>query len=867
VLLSHQGTLAEQVARSRTLKIPIPRTTIPRSLTTALTSLSQLPARRSLPPRSNTASSVPPRPDLEFFNGLGGFSRDGLEYVIVLGEGQWTPAPWINVIANPDIGFTVSESGSGYTWAQNSRENKLTPWSNDPVSDPVSEAIYIRDEDTLEVFTATPLPIREDSPYEIRHGQGYTSFAHDTHGIHLELTQFVPTTDPVKISRLSLENRSGKPRRLSVTAYLEWVLGTSRESSASHIITELDPKTNAILARNHWGDEFGSRVAFADLIVQWQAGTQARFTCDRSEFIGRHGSLERPATLEAGAKLSGRIGAGLDPCAALQTTIELAVGARIEVVVLLGQTATLDEAQRLISFYRNTDISAVLETVKRGWNDTLNAVRVSTPNRAMDLMLNRWLPYQTLSSRIWARTGFYQAGGAYGFRDQLQDTMALVQIKPDLAREQILRAASRQFLEGDVQHWWHPPSGRGVRTHISDDLVWLPYAISHYLEVSGDARLLDEPIGFIEGPLLEPEQEDSYYTPRISPLSATLFEHGARALEHSLKVGVHGLPLIGSGDWNDGMNRVGREGKGESVWMGWFLHANLTAWAKFAEAREERERARVWRQHAGALKLALETHGWDGDWYKRAFYDDGTPLGSAQNEECRIDSIAQSWAVISGAAEPRRAAQAMAALEQHLVKRDDNLVLLFTPPFEHTERDPGYIKGYLPGVRENGGQYTHAAVWSVLAFAMLGEGDKAFELFSMLNPINRSTTRAGVHRYKVEPYVVSADVYAQEPHVGRGGWTWYTGSSGWLYRVGIEAILGFKLRGGKIEINPCIPRAWTGYQISFVYHSSRYEISIENLQGVTNGVRLLEVDSEQIAGSSITVRDDGLTHRVRVVLG
>ncbi len=867
VLLSRQGTLSEQVARNRTLKSPIPQTTIPRSLTTALTSLSQFPARRSLPQTPNTASSVPQRPDLEFFNGLGGFSRDGLEYVIVLGEGQWTPAPWINVIANPDIGFTVSESGSGYTWAQNSRENKLTPWSNDPVSDPVGEAIYIRDEDTLEVFTATPLPIREDSPYEIRHGQGYTNFAHDTHGIHLELTQFVPTTDPVKISRLSLENRSSKPRRLSVTAYLEWVLGTSRESSAPHIITELDPQTNAILARNHWSDEFGSRVAFVDLMVQWQSGTQARFTCDRSEFIGRHGSLERPAALEPGGKLSGRIGAGLDPCAALQTTIELAVGARIEVVVLLGQTATLEEAQRLISFYRNTDISAALETVKRGWNDTLGAVRVSTPNRAMDLILNRWLPYQTLSSRIWARTGFYQAGGAYGFRDQLQDTMALAAIKPDLAREQILRAASHQFLEGDVQHWWHPPSGRGVRTHISDDLVWLPYAISHYLEVSGDARLLDEPVGFIEGPSLEPEQEDSYYTPRISPLSATLFEHGARALEHSLSVGVHGLPLIGSGDWNDGMNRVGREGKGESVWMGWFLHANLTAWAKLAEVREERERARVWRQHAGALKLALETHGWDGDWYKRAFYDDGTPLGSAQNEECRIDSIAQSWAVISGAGESSRAARAMAALEQHLVKRDDNLVLLFTPPFEHTERDPGYIKGYLPGVRENGGQYTHAAVWTVLAFAMLGEGDKAFELFSMLNPINRSTTRAGVHRYKVEPYVISADVYAQEPHVGRGGWTWYTGSSGWLYRVGIEAILGFKLRGDKIEIDPCIPRAWVGYQISFAYHSSRYEISIENPQGVTSGVRLLEVDGKQIAGSSLTVRDDGLIHRVRVVLG
>ena len=858
VLLGRQGTLSEQVARSRT---PIPASRISRQRS-ALAGFTQSLTRR-LPP----VPAAPAPTDLEYFNGLGGFSKDGLEYVIGLSNGQRTPAPWINVIANADIGFTISESGSGYTWALNSRECKLTPWSNDPVSDPSGEVIYIRDEDTFELFGATPLPLGDDTgAYNVRHGQGYTTFSHESHGIYLELTMFVAATDPVKISRLTLENRSGRPRRLSVTAYLEWVLGASREVGAPHIVTALD-HSKAILARNRWSDEFADRVAFCDLIVQWQAGKPVRFTCDRADFVGRHGNLESPAALEPGGRLSGLVGAGLDPCAALQTTIELGIGGRSEVALLLGQTATMSEAQRLIQQYRNTDIGLALETVKRGWSQTLDTVQVSTPDRAMDLMLNRWLPYQTLSARVWARSGFYQAGGAYGFRDQLQDTMALAVLKPDLARAQLLLAASRQFLEGDVQHWWHPPSGRGVRTQISDDLVWLPYAISHYLETSGDLGVLEEGVTFVEGPLLEPHQEDSYFTPQVSKLSATLFEHGARALEKGLAVGVHGLPLIGSGDWNDGMNRVGREGKGESVWLAWFLHANLTAWAVLAESRGELERARTWRRHAADLKTNLETYGWDGAWYKRAFYDDGSPLGSSANDECRIDSIAQSWAVISGAGDPVRAVQAMNALETQLVRRDDKLILLFTPPFEHTQRDPGYIKGYLPGVRENGGQYTHAAVWSVIAFAMLGDGDKAAELFNLINPVTRSATRAGVQRYKVEPYVLAADVYAVPPHVGRGGWTWYTGSSGWLYRAGLESILGFKLRGDHLLIDPCIPVGWKSYQISFKYHSAQFEITVLNTRGATRGVTRLELDGVAVTTPSVELVDDGGQHQIRVELG
>ena len=861
VLLGRLGTLREQVARTRT---PMPRGALTRPPTAGrVTALLE----RLMPTRRSSMAAPSNAANLEFYNGLGGFAADGTEYVIELLDGQRTPAPWINVIANAALGCTVSEQGSGYTWAGNSREFKLTPWSNDPVSDPPGEVIYIRDEESFEVFTATPLPMRDDSSgFEIRHGQGYTTFLHDSHGLHLELTVFVAQVDPVKISRLTIENRSNRPRRLSVTAYLEWVLGASREVAAPHVTTELDG-SGAIFARNRWNEEFAHVVGFADLVVQWGAGKGQRSTGDRTEFIGRLGHPSAPAGLEPSSVLSGRVGAGLDPCAALQTTIELGIGARGEVAVILGACDSLTEAQRLIGAYRNADIGATVESVKRGWNETLDIVQVSTPDRAFDLMLNRWLPYQTLSSRVLGRTGFYQAGGAYGFRDQLQDTMAISTLRPKLARELILRSASRQFLEGDVQHWWHPPSGRGVRTRISDDRLWLPYAVSHYLTLTGDAALLDEAVTFIEGPPLADGVEDSYYTPTTSALSASLFEHGARAIDCSLEVGVHGLPLIGSGDWNDGMNRVGQHGKGESVWLAWFLHANLSAWALLADARGEAARAAHWRNHATALQHALETHGWDGEWYRRAYYDDGEPLGSAQNAECRIDSIAQSWAVMSGAGDPIRAVQAMAALETQLVKRDDQLILLFTPPFEHTPHDPGYIKGYLPGVRENGGQYTHAAVWAVIARAQLGDGDRAFELFRMLNPISHSNSRAAVQRYKTEPYVLAADVYAGAPHVGRGGWTWYTGSSGWLYRAGLESILGFGLRGDRLHMDPCIPVGWKRYQISFKYRSSQYEITVHNPRGATRGVSRLELDGIAVTGANVELRDDGGTHQIRVELG
>jgi cyclic beta-1,2-glucan synthetase len=846
VLLSRRGTLAQQVKRLDVIE-PVPAP----------------PPRRSSAIRQSGVASA--RPTLEFFNGLGGFAADGREYVTILGEGQWTPAPWINVIANPSFGFQVSVEGSAYTWSINSRENQITPWSNDPVGDRPGEVFYVRDEDTNQLWGPTALPIREDvGAYSVRHGQGYSIFEHTAHGVSLELEQYVPREDSIKISRLKIRNLSTRSRHLSVTAYVEWVLGTSRGASAPFVVTEIDFDTRTMLARNFFRTDYGSRVAFADL-----NGRQVSWTGDRTDFLGRNGSLDNPSALSSAAPLSERVGGGLDPCGALQTRFELKPNGATEVVFFLGEAATKAEALSLVAKYRTADLDMVFAAVTDLWNDILGAVQVKTPDRSMDVMLNRWLLYQTLACRIWARSAFYQASGAYGFRDQLQDVLALTVTKPALARDHILRAAARQFVAGDVQHWWLPPSGQGVRTRVSDDRVWLPFAVAHYVEVTNDVAVLDETVFFLDGPVLQPGEHESYFLPTVSEEHCSLYEHCARALDFSLSVGNHGLPLIGSGDWNDGMNRVGQAGHGESIWLGWFLHTTLSSFAELADDRGEHTRAARWRHHATELRESLEREGWDGSWYRRGYFDDGTPLGSASSLECRIDSIAQSWGVISGAANPIRAAAAMAAVDEYLVRKEDGLVLLFTPPFERTPLDPGYIKGYPPGIRENGGQYTHGAIWSLIAFAMLGDGDKAGELFSILNPINQSNTRAGMQRYKVEPYVACADVYSMPPHVGRGGWTWYTGSAGWMYRAGLEWILGFRLRGKTLVIEPCIPRAWKGFALSFKYHSARYDIVVENPRGVSREVTRVEVDGEALTETTarIGLVDDGVIHRIRIVLG
>jgi len=846
VFLSRHGSLSEQAGRAER---PDEDAT---------------PLQPKLFSRPGATKTLPETATLEFYNGLGGFAKEGHEYVTILGLNQWTPAPWLNVISNPEFGFQVTESGMGYTWSINSSENQLTPWSNDPVSDPCGEAFYVRDMESGDAWTPTALPIREEAgPYIARHGQGYSIFEHASRGINLELIQFVPSKDPIKISRLTIENRSARPRKLSATAYLEWVLGVSKSASAPFIVSELDSQTGALFARNAWNSEFSGRVAFADL-----GGLQTSWTADRTEFLGRHGTHDHPAAIEQGRPLSGKVGAGLDPCAALQTTVTVQPGERVKIVFFLGQSANREEAVSLLRRYRAENLDAILSDVNKQWEEVLETVQIRTPQRSLDILVNRWLLYQTLTCRIWARAAFYQAGGAYGFRDQLQDVMAITISRRDLARQHILRAAGRQFPEGDVQHWWHPPAGRGLRTHISDDLLWLPYAVSHYLEVTGDTAILEESVPFLESQAIPDGKEDAYFQPQPSLQQATLFEHCARALDKSLAVGLHGLPLMGTGDWNDGMNRIGPEGKGESVWLAWFLHANLWEFARIADKRGESARAERWRLHVSDLKASIEKNGWDGNWYRRAYFDDGTPVGSAANPECRIDSIAQSWGVLSGAADPSRALRAMGAVEEHLVNRAEGLILLLTPPFDKTPHNPGYIKGYLPGVRENGGQYTHAAVWAVLAFAALGDGKKAVDLFNLLNPIHRGNSRAAIHRYKVEPYVAAGDVYSEPPHAGRGGWTWYTGSAGWMYRAAMEWILGIRLRGSTLLIDPCIPPAWPGYEVTFRYHSSIYEIKVDNLQSVSRGIHHATMDGKPIRGESpILLVDDGATHNILIALG
>jgi cyclic beta-1,2-glucan synthetase len=861
-IFAGSGSLRDQLIKARQAAPPRPRLQTPARLTSSPAASSAAAAQSAA--HSAAHSAAQSQPQLEFFNGLGGFDAASREYVVVLKKDQWTPTPWVNVIANPQFGFLVSADGSGSTWSRNAQQNQITPWGNDPVTNAPADAIYIRDEKSGELWSAMPLPIREPSTvYTHRHGFGYARSQHAAHGTSVEMLQFVPLQDPVKISRLKILNSSGEARQLSVTYYVDWVLGNQNNRAAPFIITEIEPRTIALLARNPWNTDFQPQVAFMDL-----GGRQQTYTGDRAEFIGRLGTLAEPLALLGAEPLSKRVGGGLDPCGAMQCPITLNPGESVELTLLLGAASSSAAAAALVERYRNADLDAVHNEVTDFWHQTLSAVQVRTPEPSMDLLLNGWLLYQTLSSRVWGRTAFYQSSGAYGFRDQLQDVMALCVCAPAVVREHILRAAARQFTAGDVQHWWLPTSGAGVKTKVSDDRIWLAFVVAHYLEVTADFAVLDEAVAFLAGGPLEPGSLENYSAPGPAG-SAPLFDHCLRALDSSLSVGVHGLPLFGTGDWNDGMNRVGAAGRGESVWLGWFLHTTLLRFAAIAERRGESSKAAEWRKHALEVTRAIEREAWDGDWYRRGYYDDGTPLGSASSDECRIDSIAQSWAVISGGAERGRAIRAMAAVDAQLVDRDYSLVKLFTPPFDHTVHDPGYIKAYPPGLRENGGQYTHAAVWSVLAFALLGDGDRAVELFSMLNPITHASTRAAIDRYKVEPYVICADVYSVQPHAGRGGWTWYTGSAGWMYRAGTEWILGIQVRGRILRIDPCIPRAWAGFEFTYRCGSSRYLIAVKNPRGVSRGVAHAALDGRDLAGTAfeIDLVDDGRDHHGEITLG
>ncbi|MES2541569.1 MAG: glucoamylase family protein, partial [Pseudomonadota bacterium] len=843
ILVASQGDLASQLAR-----------------------ISSLPVTETLVPPAPVLTAPSPRldlPQLEFFNGTGGFARDGREYVTILQAGQTTPAPWINVISNPTFGFQVSAEGSGHVWSENSRENQLTPWSNDPVTDPPGEALYVQDVETGRIWTPTALPVRDGGTYVARHGFGYSRFQHAAEGIDADMVQFVPLDAPAKISRLTLRNTGTTTRTLSVTAYAEWVLGTSRGATAPYIVTHPDPETGAILAQNTFSTAFPGRIAFADF-----GNGVSSFTADRVEFFGVAGSLDFPAGLRT-TRLSGRTGPALDPCAALQRRVTLPPGETVSLTFLIGQSDSASEASALIQRLRAADADALLAEVEDHWSALLGTVQVTSPDRAMDILLNGWLMYQTLACRIWARAGFYQASGAYGFRDQLQDGMALTFARPEMTRAHLLRAASRQFPEGDVQHWWLPHSGQGVRTRISDDRIWLGYGVARYVAVSGDAKILDEDLPFLSGPPVPDGAHDDFAQPQQSDETASLFEHCARGLDQAIQLtGDNGMPLIGTGDWNDGMNRVGEGGKGTSVWLGWLLIATIDLLAPLADARDPGRAAR-WRAHRKSLLLAIETNGWDGEWYRRGTFDDGTLLGSASSDECRIDSIAQSWAVLSQAANPDRARQAMASMTAHLVRPDPGLALLFAPPFDRTPLDPGYIKGYPPGLRENGGQYSHAAMWAVLAQAKLGDGDAAHALFAMLNPINHALNPADTDRYKVEPYVVAADVYSTPPHSGRGGWTWYTGSAGWMYRAGIEGIVGLTRKGDRLSLNPCLPSSWPELTVRIALGKARYAISIRNPDGAMNGILSADLDgtpmSPSVGGLDFPLENGD--HELTIVLG
>jgi cyclic beta-1,2-glucan synthetase len=773
-----------------------------------------------------------------------------------------TPTPWVNVLANPRFGTVLSESGIAYTWHENAHEFRLTPWSGDPVGATGGEAIYLRDEESGHFWSPTPFPASGSMPYRTRHGFGYSVYEHTSGGIHSELWVYVDIEEAVKFSVLKVRNGSGRLRRLSATGYVEWVLGDLRAKSAPHVVTEIDAASGALFARNAYNSEFAGRVAFLDVDDLGRT-----LSGDRGEFLGRNGSLASPDALTR-SRLSGRLGAALDPCGAIQVPFELADGEERQIIFRLGAGRNVEQARALAKRMRVSGAArTALDSVRKYWSLTLGTVQVTTPDPVVNVLANGWLLCQTLSCRFWGRSGYYQSGGAFGFRDQLQDAMALAHAEPRLVREHLLRCAAQQFTEGDVLHWWHPPLGRGVRTRCSDDYLWLPLATCRYVDITGDREVLDQAVPFLDGRALGPDEESYYDLPARSGETASLYDHCVRAIGRGLRFGEHGLPLMGSGDWNDGMNLVGIHGKGESVWLGFFLHKVLTSFAELAEQRKDLAFAERCRREAQDLRRNLAKHAWDGAWYCRAWFDDGSLLGTWSNAECSIDSIAQSWSVLSGAGDVARSRMAMDALDKRLVRRDSGLIQLLDPPFDRSELNPGYIKGYVPGVRENGGQYTHAAVWAAMAFAALGDSRRAWDLTTLINPLNHSRTAEAVAVYKVEPYVIAADVYAVQPHTGRGGWTWYTGAAGWYYRLIVESLLGLRRHGDRLHFVPCMRDDWEGYALHYRFGDTPYHIRVQRTPtpGGTAGVRTA-LDGIDVGDDGILLVDDRREHLVDVTV-
>jgi cyclic beta-1,2-glucan synthetase len=845
ILSDKRGTLKEQLSRRRITPAVMPLLKV------------RSPQRYNLSEKTSLFTN-----DLQFFNGLGGFNASGDEYIIQLKENAPTPAPWVNVLANPEFGTLVSESGQGYTWTENAHEFRLTPWENDPIKDSASEAYYLRDDETGIIWSPTALPCRGKGDYQTRHGFGYSVFEHIEEGIHTELWIYVAMDAAIKFATLKIRNISTRHRKLSATGYIAWVLGSLRTKNAMQIVTELT-QAGVILGQNHYNSEWGDRTAFFNATTSHLELTARTVTGDRREFLGRNGSLQQPAALKR-LRLSGRVGAGLDPCGAIQITFDLAEGQSREIVFTLGAGKNKEEAEALAQRYQGSAAAqTVLASTREYWKKTLNILHVKTPDLGLNLLANGWLLYQVLSSRLWGRSGYYQSGGAYGFRDQLQDVMALAQVEPTLLRAHILLCAAHQFEEGDVQHWWHPPLNRGVRTRCSDDYLWLPFAICHYIETTNDMTILDEKIPFLQGRLLNPNEESYYDLPTVSTEHVSVYDHAVRAINNGLKMGEHGLPLMGSGDWNDGMNQVGIEGKGESVWLGFFLFSVLRSFIPIANRYGDHTFTAHWDEESHKLQQNIEEKAWDGEWYRRAYFDNGTPLGSATNKECKIDSIAQSWSVLSGAGEHARTLQAMSSLYQHLVDSRASIIKLLDPPFDNSIPNPGYIQGYVPGIRENGGQYTHAAIWATMAFAKSGNQARAWELFHLLNPVNHGRTSEEINLYKIEPYVVAGDIYSVAPHTGRGGWSWYTGSAGWLYRLITEILLGVRLEEGrKLYLEPIMPNEWNDFTVDYQYQDTLYQISFQR----TGDKASLLLDGIASNEHFILLRNDEIVHQIKVII-
>ncbi|MBA2407057.1 MAG: cyclic beta 1-2 glucan synthetase, partial [Chitinophagales bacterium] len=843
VLISDKyGTLEEQINRRTKIKTAIPH----------------FSATKIYP---FIYTSVELRNDLQYFNGFGGYTKDGKEYVITTTPDNKTPAPWINVLANPGFGSIITESGQSYTWVENAHEIRLTPWNNDPVADLRGEAFYLKDEESGKFWSPAPLPCRGSSPYITRHGFGYSVFEHIEDGVYSEMTIFTDIEAPVKYIVIKLRNHSGRLRRISATGYVEWVLGDLRAKYLKHTITELDQTSGAILARNAYSSEFTNRVAFFDA-----AGNNKTITTDRTEFLGRNGTMNNPDGLNR-ARFSGKTGAALDPCAVIQVAFDLVEEEEHELIFRIGAGKNMQHAIDIIQASEGLETAQrALQKVHQYWEKTLGVIQIKTPDKALNMLANGWLNYQTLASRIWARSGFYQSGGAIGFRDQLQDVLSLMHSQPTLVRSHILLCASRQFKEGDVQHWWHPPTGRGVRTTCSDDYLWLPFVTCGYITATGDKAILDEQIHFLEGRQLV-AGEDSYYDlPIRSDASAGLYEHCVKSIEHGLQFGVHGLPFIGSGDWNDGMDKVGNLGRGESVWLAFFLYDILIKFVEIASLKNDEAFAKKCKDEAEKLRINIREQAWDGEWYRRAYFDDGTPLGSHENEECKIDSIAQSWSVLSKAGDADRINTAMNSADKHLVHKEDGLIQLFNPPFDKSDLNPGYIKGYVPGVRENGGQYTHAAIWLIMAFAAIGNRKRTWELLQMINPINRSSNEEKISIYRTEPYVIAADVYAEVLHKGRGGWTWYTGAAGWMYQLIIHFFIGLKKEADTLRFTPCIPEDWTDFEINYLFGNTDYHIQFSQSASEVERTMKISLDETIHENGIIPLINDGRVHEVKIEL-